>query len=107
MKEKTVERGGLMKKKGWLYRAIRTFLQVSIGYLAGALPALVGDVPITKSMIAGLLTTAISTGLAAVMNLKDGNDDQNNQDNQGQSAGFELTETEIKTTDPEEGQGVD
>lgn len=90
-----------MKKSGWIYRAVRTFLQVAIGYLAGALPTLFSETTITKTMIAGILTTAISTGLAAVMNLNDG------KENAGEIGVEETSEAEvINEPDDNEGRGA-
>lgn len=58
--------------KEWLRRAIRTFIQSAVGYIAIALPTIDFGGDGLKMALVGLGISAVSAGLAAVMNLKDG-----------------------------------
>ena len=54
-----------IRKKEWLYRAIRTFIQAVLGYAA----ANIALIELTDSAaVKTLLASAISAGLAAIMN---------------------------------------
>ena len=54
-----------IRKKEWLYRAIRTFIQAVLGYAA----ANIALIELTDSTaVKTLLASAISAGLAAIMN---------------------------------------
>lgn len=54
-----------IRKKEWLYRAIRTFIQAALGYAA----ANIALIELTDSAaVKTLLASAISAGLAAIMN---------------------------------------
>lgn len=53
--------------KIWIKRALRTFLQTAVGYLAVNVSTVDFSV---KSAVTGLAVSAVSAGLAAVMNLK-------------------------------------
>lgn len=55
-------------KKNYIRRAIRTFLQTAIGYIAVNIAAT--DLTV-KSAVLGLCVSAISAGLAAIMNIKE------------------------------------
>ena len=58
--------------KETLWRAGRTFLQSAIGYAAVAVPTVItADMELSamKTALFGLLISAVSAGLAAVMNL--------------------------------------
>lgn len=55
-------------KKNCVKRAVRTFLQTAIGYIAVNIAAT--DLTV-KSAVIGLAVSAVSAGLAAVMNLKE------------------------------------
>lgn len=55
-----------------LYRAIRTFFQAAVGVIAAAITAASGVVD--KVEWQAVIVLAVSTGLAAVMNIKDGGD---------------------------------
>ena len=57
-------------KKSCVKRSLRTFLQTAVGYIAVNIAAT--DLTV-KSAVLGLAVSAISAGLAAVMNLKEGN----------------------------------
>ena len=57
-------------KKTYVKRALRTFLQTAVGYIAVNIAAT--DLSV-KSAILGLAISAISAGVAAVMNLKEEN----------------------------------
>ena len=57
-------------KKSCVKRVLRTFLQTTVGYIAVNIAAT--DLTV-KSAVLGLAVSAISAGLAAVMNLKEGN----------------------------------
>ena len=56
--------------KTWAKRSLRTFLQTAVGYIAVNIAAT--DLTV-KSAVLGLAVSAISAGLAAVMNLKEDN----------------------------------
>ena len=62
--------------KEWLRRAIRTFIQSAVGYIAIALPTIDFDGDGLKMALVGLGISAVSAGLAAVMNLKDGGNNE-------------------------------
>ncbi len=55
-------------KKPCIKRAIRTFIQTAVGYIAVNVAAT--DLTV-KSAVLGLLVSAVSAGLAAVMNLRE------------------------------------
>ena len=59
--------------KEWLYRALRTFGQAMLGYLAANLVATVTDVDLSDrsvliNTLLGLFAASVAAGLAAVMN---------------------------------------
>ncbi len=58
------------KKHPALYRAIRTFFQAAVGVIVAALAAVNGIVDDVEWQ--AVIVLAVSTGLSAVMNLKDG-----------------------------------
>lgn len=55
-------------KKECVRRALRTFLQTAVGYIAVNIAAT--DLSV-RSAVTGLMISAISAGLAAAMNLKE------------------------------------
>ncbi len=55
-------------KKTYVKRALRTFLQTAVGYIAVNIAAT--DLSV-KSAVIGLAVSAVSAGVAAVMNLKE------------------------------------
>lgn len=57
--------------KTWVKRAIRTFIQAAIGYLAVALPSVDFEGDGLKAALVGLGVSTVSAGLAAVMNIKE------------------------------------
>lgn len=60
-------------KKNCVKRALRTFVQTAIGYLAVniAVVDFSADKAALKSCLVGLGVSAVSAGVSAVMNLKD------------------------------------
>ncbi len=58
--------------KETLRRALRTFIQAAVGFLSstGIAVLATNDFNVSKTIMIGLLGSAISTGLAAVMNLE-------------------------------------
>ena len=54
-------------KKTYVKRALRTFLQTAVGYIAVNVAAT--DLSV-KSAVIGLAVSAVAAGVAAVMNLK-------------------------------------
>lgn len=59
--------------KEWLYRALRTFGQAALGYLAANLVATLTDLDLSngtvlKNALLGLFAAAVAAGLAALMN---------------------------------------
>lgn len=54
--------------KIWLKRAVRTFFQTAVGYIA--VNVVTVDFTV-KSAVIGLAVSAVAAGLAAVMNLKE------------------------------------
>ena len=60
-------------KKNCVKRALRTFFQTAIGYLAVnvAVVEFSADNAALKSCLVGLGVSAVSAGISAVMNLKD------------------------------------
>ncbi|HBE13644.1 MAG TPA: hypothetical protein DCY74_05680 [Clostridiales bacterium] len=68
----------------WVRRALRTFLQAALGFIAANMMLYVtnmGDFSnfsVVRTSIIGLATSAVAAGIAAVMNMnftKPGNDD--------------------------------
>ena len=57
-------------KKTYVKRALRTFLQTSVGYIAVNIAAT--DLSV-KSAVLGLAVSAVAAGIAAVMNLREEN----------------------------------
>lgn len=59
--------------KTWIKRAIRTFIQAAVGYIAVAVPTLdfSGDTSTVKTALIGLGVSAVAAGLAAAMNIKE------------------------------------
>ena len=57
-------------KKTYVKRALRTFLQTAVGYIAVNIAAT--DLSV-KSAVLGLAVSAVAAGVAAVMNLKEEN----------------------------------
>ena len=57
-------------RKTYVKRALRTFLQTAVGYIAVNIAAT--DLTV-KSAVIGLAVSAVSAGAAAVMNLKEEN----------------------------------
>ena len=57
-------------KKTYVKRALRTFLQTAVGYIAVNITAT--DLTV-RSAVIGLAVSAVSAGVAAVMNLKEEN----------------------------------
>ncbi len=57
-------------KKTYVKRALRTFLQTAVGYIAVNIAAT--DLSV-KSAVLGLAVSAAAAGMAAVMNLNDEN----------------------------------
>lgn len=59
--------------KNWVKRAIRTFVQSAIGYVAVAIPAIdfTADNSALKTSLIGLGVSAVSAGIAAIMNYID------------------------------------
>lgn len=59
--------------KNWLKRALRTALQSAVGYLAVAVPNVdwSADKAVLKTTLIGIGVSAVSAGLAAVMNLEE------------------------------------
>lgn len=63
-----------MKLKAWAKRAVRTFVQTFAGTVGTGLVAAVSgvsDLGALKVALLGLLASAISAGLAAVMNFNE------------------------------------
>ena len=70
--------------KEWIYRALRTFGQAMLGYLAANLLATVTQTDVSDptgltNTLFGLFAAAVAAGLAALMNLSKG---ENNADDQ-------------------------
>lgn len=56
-----------MIKKEWLRRAVRTFIQTAAGYIS--VNIVTTDMTV-KSAVLGLAVSAVSAGVAAIMNLE-------------------------------------
>lgn len=61
--------------KTWIKRAIRTFAQTAVGYISVniALIDFSADKSVLKSCITGVCISAVSAGIAAVMNYREEN----------------------------------
>ena len=58
--------------KIWLKRALRTFMQTAVGYIAVNIAVVdFSNTSATKTAAVGLCVSAAAAGLAAVMNLKE------------------------------------
>ncbi|MBQ3970473.1 MAG: hypothetical protein II685_08345 [Clostridia bacterium] len=57
--------------KTWVKRAIRTFIQAAVGYLAVALPTIDFEGDGVKAALIGIGVSSVSAGLAAIMNIKE------------------------------------
>ena len=68
--------------KECIIRALRTFLQTTIGYVLANISLHLGGIDFTddnilKNALAGLVVSAFSAGASAVMNLKKGENKNN------------------------------
>lgn len=73
--------------KETLKRALRTFIQAAIAYIAVNIPVIDfgNDKEVAKSTLIGLAVSAVSAGVAAVMNLEKNdaiNEDEEDEDNE-------------------------
>lgn len=58
--------------KTWVKRALRTFVQTAAGYIAVNIAAVdFSETSVTKTAVIGLLVSAVASGIAAVMNLRE------------------------------------
>jgi hypothetical protein len=58
--------------KNWVKRALRTFVQSAVGYIAIAVPNIdFSSASAAKTAVVGLGLSALAAGIAAVMNIKD------------------------------------
>ncbi len=58
--------------KTWIKRALRTFIQTAVGYIAVNIAAVnFSETSITKTAVIGLCVSAVASGIAAVMNIKE------------------------------------
>lgn len=58
--------------KNWTKRALRTFIQTAVGYIAVNIAAVdFSETSITKTAVIGLCVSAVASGIAAVMNLRE------------------------------------
>lgn len=68
-----------MKLKEWAYRALRTFLQSAVGYIVIALPNVdFSEQSKAKTALIGIGVSAVAAGLAAVMNINNDKEEENN-----------------------------
>lgn len=68
-----------MKLKEWAYRALRTFLQSAVGYIVIALPNVdFSEQSKVKTALIGIGVSAVAAGLAAVMNINNDKEEENN-----------------------------
>lgn len=65
--------------KEWAYRALRTFLQSAVGYIVIALPNVdFSEQSKAKTALIGIGVSAVAAGLAAVMNINNDKEEENN-----------------------------
>lgn len=59
--------------KNWVKRALRTFVETALAYVASAIPLVdfSADKAVIKTTIIGICASAISAGIAAVWNYHD------------------------------------
>ncbi len=59
--------------KNWMKRALRTFFETAMGYIAAAIPLVdfTADGAVVKATIIGILASGISAGIAAAINYRD------------------------------------
>lgn len=68
-----------MIMKEWAYRALRTFLQSAVGYIVIALPNVdFSEQSKAKTALIGIGVSAVAAGLAAVMNINNDKEEENN-----------------------------
>lgn len=68
-----------MKMKEWAFRALRTFLQSAVGYIVIALPNVdFSEQSKAKTALIGIGVSAVAAGLAAVMNINNDKEEENN-----------------------------
>ena len=100
-----------LSQKEYLLRALRTFLQVAIGYFVANLTAtLFGSEDISVStVLVGVGTSALVAGLAAVMNLRGNvqNGTTVSTDASGTEASITETKADTNTVADSESQDVE
>lgn len=58
--------------KTWVKRALRTFIQTAVGYIAVNIAAIdFSETSVTRTAVIGLCVSAVASGVAAVMNLRE------------------------------------
>lgn len=59
--------------KIWLKRALRTFFQAFVGYISANLMLQIGNTTAdgVKTVVAGVVASALAAGVCAVMNIKE------------------------------------
>ena len=59
----------MKSEKEWLRRAIRTYIQAAVGYVAMVVPNIdYSDTSVLKTTLIGVGLSAVSAGIAAIMN---------------------------------------
>lgn len=63
--------------KNWVKRALRTFVQAAVGYLVVAVPSVdfSGEKNAVKTALVGIGVSAVAAGIAAAMNIREGETD--------------------------------
>ena len=59
--------------KTWIKRALRTFVQTAVGYITVSIASVDfnADTAVIKTALLGISVSAVSAGMAAVMNYKE------------------------------------
>lgn len=57
--------------KNWVKRAIRTFFQTAVGYIAVAIPTVDWQSSGLKATLIGIVMSGVAAGISAVMNYLD------------------------------------
>ena len=61
-------------RREWVRRAARTFLQAALGYAAANAAGVIGGDGAMRSALAALVVASVAAGLAALMNIRSGDE---------------------------------
>lgn len=87
--------------KTTLKRALRTFLQAVIGFVAttGVSVMISNDYRLTENLVFGLIGSALAAGIAAIMNLEEVNQILDDEEIESDEEVEAITETETEVVE--------